>query len=164
MEIGPLKERLKALEEENKKLTEQESALEHQARIQQQEEEPQSLVDVPSEKSQLGKQNSILETKYNQINAEIGTTRINMQRMEAQLKQISANLEEAHRWFKSKFDNLQRELARSREQKGSVDHHEEEEEEEKPVRLPSQACLQRWETKNQLKFISKKYLNELNKL
>nr|XP_060636873.1 coiled-coil domain-containing protein 150 [Anolis sagrei ordinatus] len=75
-------------------------------------------------------------------------------------QQITANLEEAHQWFKSKFDSLQRELAASRQQKSAVEHNYEEE--EKPVRLPSQVCLKRWEMKNHLKFISRKYLNELN--
>ncbi|XP_067326836.1 coiled-coil domain-containing protein 150 isoform X2 [Anolis sagrei] len=75
-------------------------------------------------------------------------------------QQITANLEEAHQWFKSKFDSLQRELATSRQQKSAAEHNFEEE--EKPVRLPSQVCLKRWEMKNHLKFISRKYLNELN--
>ncbi|XP_044287756.1 coiled-coil domain-containing protein 150 isoform X2 [Varanus komodoensis] len=75
-------------------------------------------------------------------------------------EQITANLEEAHHWFKSKFDSLQRELAKNRQQKNPG---AEEEEEERPVKLPSQVCLKRWETKNHLKFISRKYLNELNK-
>ncbi|XP_062825207.1 coiled-coil domain-containing protein 150 isoform X2 [Anolis carolinensis] len=74
-------------------------------------------------------------------------------------QQVTANLEEAHHWFKMKFDSLQRELATSREQKSAVEFNSEE---EKPVRLPSQVCLKRWEAKNNLKFISRKYLNELN--
>ncbi|XP_062972301.1 coiled-coil domain-containing protein 150 [Elgaria multicarinata webbii] len=76
-------------------------------------------------------------------------------------EQITANLEEAHHWFKSKFDSLQRELAKNRKQKNPAEHNCEEE--ESPVNHPSQACLKRWETKNHLKFISRKYLNELNK-
>ncbi|XP_034285745.1 coiled-coil domain-containing protein 150 isoform X1 [Pantherophis guttatus] len=73
-------------------------------------------------------------------------------------QQISANLEEAHHWFKSKFDCLQRELVKNRKPK--LD--EESEEENKPVKIPSQACLKRWETKNHLKLISRKYLTEQN--
>ncbi|XP_061464144.1 coiled-coil domain-containing protein 150 [Rhineura floridana] len=76
-------------------------------------------------------------------------------------EQITANLEEARHWFKSKFDSLQRELAENRQQKNPGEHYCEEE--ERPVKLPTEACLKRWETKNHLKFISRKYLNELNK-
>ncbi|XP_066471588.1 coiled-coil domain-containing protein 150 [Tiliqua scincoides] len=75
-------------------------------------------------------------------------------------EQVSANLEEAHHWFKSKFDSLQQELAKKHPQRIS---HEQDYEEEQPVKLPSQACLKRWETKHHLKFISKKYQDELNK-
>ncbi|XP_053133086.1 coiled-coil domain-containing protein 150 isoform X4 [Hemicordylus capensis] len=75
-------------------------------------------------------------------------------------EQISANLEEAHRWFKSKFENLQHELAKRRPLEIPC---EQDDKEEKPVKLPSQACLKRWETKHHLKFVSKKYLNELKK-
>ncbi|KAM6459775.1 coiled-coil domain-containing protein 150 isoform 1-T3 [Liasis olivaceus] len=73
-------------------------------------------------------------------------------------EQISANLEEAHHWFKSKFDILQRELVKNQKQKLG----EQSEEENMPVKIPSQACLKRWETKNHLKFISRKYLTEQN--
>lgn len=73
---------------------------------------------------------------------------------------VSANLEEAHHWFKSKFDSLQRELAKKQPQRLS---NESDCEEEKPVKLPSQACLKRWETKHHLKFMAKKYQDELNK-
>ncbi|XP_042302217.1 coiled-coil domain-containing protein 150 isoform X1 [Sceloporus undulatus] len=75
-------------------------------------------------------------------------------------EQITANLEEAHHWFKSKFDSLQHELEKNRQQKNAAEPNCEEE--KKPVRLPSQVCLKRWETKNHLKFVSRKYLNELN--
>lgn len=75
-------------------------------------------------------------------------------------EQVSANLEEAHHWFRSQFDSLQHELAKKQPQRTS---HEQDYEEEKPVKLPSQACLKRWETKHHLKFISKKYQDELNK-
>uniref|UniRef100_A0A8D2L330 Coiled-coil domain containing 150 n=1 Tax=Varanus komodoensis TaxID=61221 RepID=A0A8D2L330_VARKO len=41
-------------------------------------------------------------------------------------EQITANLEEAHHWFKSKFDSLQRELAKNRQQKNPGAEEEEE--------------------------------------
>nr|XP_028607784.1 coiled-coil domain-containing protein 150 isoform X3 [Podarcis muralis] len=76
---------------------------------------------------------------------------------------ITANLEEAHHWFKSKFDSLQRELVKNRQKNLGEYFCEEHEKEERPTRLPSQACLKRWETKNHLQFIKRKYLSELNK-
>uniref|UniRef100_A0A8D2Q363 Coiled-coil domain containing 150 n=1 Tax=Varanus komodoensis TaxID=61221 RepID=A0A8D2Q363_VARKO len=67
VEISPLKDVLRVLEKENKKLMEQKAALEHQqTRVQQLEEEVQSLMDVRSENSQLLKLNAALETNYNQ--------------------------------------------------------------------------------------------------
>uniref|UniRef100_A0ACB8FZF2 Uncharacterized protein n=1 Tax=Sphaerodactylus townsendi TaxID=933632 RepID=A0ACB8FZF2_9SAUR len=72
-------------------------------------------------------------------------------------EQITANLEEAHHWFKSKFDSLQRELAKNRQQR--IPGEQGYEEEESPMKLPSQACLKRWETKQHLKFIARKYLS-----
>uniref|UniRef100_A0ABM5ER00 Coiled-coil domain-containing protein 150 isoform X4 n=1 Tax=Pogona vitticeps TaxID=103695 RepID=A0ABM5ER00_9SAUR len=110
-------------------------------------------------RQQLEEECQALEVTVRHLRKCKETTEQKLKEASIESEQISANLEEAHRWFKSKFDNLQRELARNRQQKSSV---EREEEEERPVRLPSQACLKRWETKNQLKFISRKYLNELN--
>ncbi|CAI5762025.1 Uncharacterized protein PODLI_1B028854 [Podarcis lilfordi] len=63
---------------------------------------------------------------------------------------ITANLEEAHHWFKSKFDSLQRELVKNRQKNLGEYFCEEHEKEERPTKLPSQACLKRWETKNHL--------------
>ncbi|XP_053217700.1 coiled-coil domain-containing protein 150 isoform X2 [Podarcis raffonei] len=76
---------------------------------------------------------------------------------------ITANLEEAHHWFKSKFDSLQRELVKNRQKNLGEYFCEEHEKEERPTKIPSQACLKRWETKNHLQFIKRKYLSELNK-
>uniref|UniRef100_A0A8C8VGM3 Coiled-coil domain containing 150 n=1 Tax=Pelusios castaneus TaxID=367368 RepID=A0A8C8VGM3_9SAUR len=79
-------------------------------------------------------------------------------------EQITANLEEAHRWFKSKFDSLQLELVKNKQQKILTESSSGKEmEKEKAVKLPSQASLNRWETKQQLKFISRKYQSELDR-
>ncbi|XP_077175400.1 coiled-coil domain-containing protein 150 isoform X2 [Paroedura picta] len=72
-------------------------------------------------------------------------------------EQITANLEEAHHWFKSKFDSMQRELAKHRQQRRPEEPGYNDE--ERPVKLPSQACLKRWETKQHLKLIARKYLS-----
>uniref|UniRef100_A0A8C4Y3Q4 Coiled-coil domain containing 150 n=1 Tax=Gopherus evgoodei TaxID=1825980 RepID=A0A8C4Y3Q4_9SAUR len=79
-------------------------------------------------------------------------------------EQITANLEEAHHWFKSKFDSLQLELVKNKQQNiPSERNYGKEMEKEKAVKLPSQASLNRWETKQQLKLISRKYQSELDR-
>nr|XP_006117963.1 coiled-coil domain-containing protein 150 isoform X3 [Pelodiscus sinensis]XP_006117964.1 coiled-coil domain-containing protein 150 isoform X3 [Pelodiscus sinensis] len=79
-------------------------------------------------------------------------------------EQITANLEEAHRWFKSKFDSLQLELMKNKQQNiPSEGNYGKEMEKEKTVKLPTQASVNRWETKQQLKFISRKYQAELDR-
>nr|XP_032659478.1 coiled-coil domain-containing protein 150 isoform X10 [Chelonoidis abingdonii] len=79
-------------------------------------------------------------------------------------EQITANLEEAHHWFKSKFDSLQLELMKNKQQNiPSERNYGKEMEKEKAVKLPSQASLNRWETKQQLKLISRKYQSELDR-
>ncbi|KAM9123406.1 coiled-coil domain-containing protein 150 isoform 2-T3 [Pangshura tecta] len=79
-------------------------------------------------------------------------------------EQITANLEEAHHWFKSKFDSLQLELLKNKQQNiPSERNYGKEMEKEKAVKLPSQASLNRWETKQQLQLISRKYQSELDR-
>ncbi|KAM7152994.1 coiled-coil domain-containing protein 150 isoform 2-T2 [Macrochelys suwanniensis] len=79
-------------------------------------------------------------------------------------EQITANLEEAHHWFKSKFDSLQLELVKNKQQNiPSERSYGKEMEKEKAMKLPSQASLNRWETKQQLKLISRKYQSELDR-
>ncbi|XP_015283849.1 PREDICTED: coiled-coil domain-containing protein 150, partial [Gekko japonicus] len=121
LQIGPLKERLSALEEENQKLAEREADLEHylhaqqqveqvlakltndnselayekgklQVKVQQLEQELQPLVDARAESSRLRKLNVALETKYNQVNAELGSFRMSMEKMQAHLKQTQSAL------------------------------------------------------------------------
>ncbi|XP_065269656.1 coiled-coil domain-containing protein 150 [Emys orbicularis] len=77
-------------------------------------------------------------------------------------EQITANLEEAHHWFKSKFDSLQLELVKNKQQNIPSERNYGKEK-EKAVKLPSQASLNRWETKQQLKLISRKYQSELDR-
>ncbi|XP_044287758.1 coiled-coil domain-containing protein 150 isoform X4 [Varanus komodoensis] len=117
------------------------------------------LTSLQSEMQQLAKNQQAMATENRNLVSQLEGERKRRKQLEEEC-QITANLEEAHHWFKSKFDSLQRELAKNRQQKNPG---AEEEEEERPVKLPSQVCLKRWETKNHLKFISRKYLNELNK-
>ncbi|KAM5280152.1 coiled-coil domain-containing protein 150 [Ctenodactylus gundi] len=66
--------------------------------------------------------------------------------MESQ--QITANLEEAHRWFKCRFDGLQLELAKNRLQRlPREDRWQEEEGDPGREALPGQSVLRRWEAR-----------------
>nr|XP_014344292.1 PREDICTED: coiled-coil domain-containing protein 150 [Latimeria chalumnae] len=99
-------------------------------------------------------------------------------------QQITMNLEEAHKWFKSKFDSLQSELTKARlnnrmgEGLTSWENSEEDEPysgdsprrrsrvkqvKERPVKLPSQSSVNRWETKQELKLLSRMYQPESDK-
>uniref|UniRef100_A0A7M4FX67 Coiled-coil domain containing 150 n=1 Tax=Crocodylus porosus TaxID=8502 RepID=A0A7M4FX67_CROPO len=79
-------------------------------------------------------------------------------------EQITANLEEAHRWFKFKFDRLQLEPVKNHQLKiPNENSYGKEAEKEEAMKLPSQASLNRWETKQQLKLIARKYQSELDR-
>ncbi|XP_072468856.1 coiled-coil domain-containing protein 150 isoform X15 [Notamacropus eugenii] len=84
-------------------------------------------------------------------------------------RQITANLEEAHRWFKSKFDGLQLELSKNRlqrlpqQQSWKEDVTFVQDENSRYNMLPAQSALHRWETKQQLRYMSKKYRSEMDR-
>ncbi|XP_072468842.1 coiled-coil domain-containing protein 150 isoform X4 [Notamacropus eugenii] len=84
-------------------------------------------------------------------------------------EQITANLEEAHRWFKSKFDGLQLELSKNRlqrlpqQQSWKEDVTFVQDENSRYNMLPAQSALHRWETKQQLRYMSKKYRSEMDR-
>uniref|UniRef100_A0A8C0VWY3 Coiled-coil domain-containing protein 150 n=1 Tax=Castor canadensis TaxID=51338 RepID=A0A8C0VWY3_CASCN len=72
-------------------------------------------------------------------------------------EQITANLEEAHRWFKCRFDGLQLELTKNRLQRlPREDPWLEEDQDIRHDIMPSQCALHRWETKQ-------KYHSEIEK-
>ncbi|XP_027252689.1 coiled-coil domain-containing protein 150 isoform X8 [Cricetulus griseus] len=73
-------------------------------------------------------------------------------------EQITANLEEAHRWFKCRFDGLQLELTKNRLQRlPREDRWPEENQDRSRDIASSQSVLHRWETKQNLGLMSKKY-------
>ncbi|XP_036603011.1 coiled-coil domain-containing protein 150 [Trichosurus vulpecula] len=83
-------------------------------------------------------------------------------------EQITANLEEAHRWFKSKFDGLQLELSKNRLQRLPQEDSWKEDitfvdGSSKYNRVPAQSALHRWETKQRLRYMSKKYQSEMDR-
>ncbi|XP_069325146.1 coiled-coil domain-containing protein 150 isoform X3 [Eulemur rufifrons] len=79
-------------------------------------------------------------------------------------EQITANLEEAHRWFKCRFDGLQLELTKNRLQRlPREDGWQEEDEDISHNVTSSQSALQRWENKQNLRLMPKKYHSELER-
>ncbi|XP_074071526.1 coiled-coil domain-containing protein 150 isoform X1 [Macrotis lagotis] len=83
-------------------------------------------------------------------------------------EQITANLEEAHRWFKCKFDGLQLELNKNRLQQLPQENRWKEDitfadGNSRYNRVPTQSALHRWESKQQLRYMSKKYQSEMER-
>ncbi|XP_037022914.2 coiled-coil domain-containing protein 150 isoform X2 [Artibeus jamaicensis] len=73
-------------------------------------------------------------------------------------EQITANLEEAHRWFKCRFDGLQLELTKNRLQRLPRENRWREEDQAKRRNVMSnQSVLHRWESKQNLRLVPKKY-------
>ncbi|XP_047629078.1 coiled-coil domain-containing protein 150 isoform X6 [Phacochoerus africanus] len=79
-------------------------------------------------------------------------------------EQITANLEEAHRWFKCRFDGLQLELTKNRLQRlPREDRWLEEDQDKSHDSMSSQSALHRWENKQNLRLVPKKCHSELEK-
>nr|XP_012632421.1 coiled-coil domain-containing protein 150 isoform X4 [Microcebus murinus] len=79
-------------------------------------------------------------------------------------EQITANLEEAHRWFKCRFDGLQLELTKNRLQRlPREDGWQEEDQDIRHNVTSSQSVLQRWEDKQNLRLMPKKCHSELER-
>ncbi|XP_054964893.1 coiled-coil domain-containing protein 150 isoform X5 [Pan paniscus] len=79
-------------------------------------------------------------------------------------EQITANLEEAHRWFKHRFDGLQLELTKNRLQRPSgEDRWQEEDQDVKHDVMSNQSVLHRWEKKQNLRPMPKKYHSEVQR-
>ncbi|XP_032336026.1 LOW QUALITY PROTEIN: coiled-coil domain-containing protein 150 [Camelus ferus] len=79
-------------------------------------------------------------------------------------EQITANLEEAHRWFKCRFDGLQLELTKNRLQRlPREDRWREEDQDKRHDGMSSQSALHRWENKQNLRLVPKKCPSELER-
>ncbi|KAM9123407.1 coiled-coil domain-containing protein 150 isoform 3-T4 [Pangshura tecta] len=128
LEMGAMRSTLQKLEKENKRLMDRLVGLEHQqTKVQQLEEELQPLADAHSENSHLRKLNTALETKYTQVNVELGSVKINMQRMEAQLKQAQTTLEQKEEEFSIAIKSRDEALRESQKIKGHMEAMEERE-------------------------------------
>ncbi|KAL4840905.1 hypothetical protein H8958_013350, partial [Nasalis larvatus] len=79
-------------------------------------------------------------------------------------EQITANLEEAHRWFKHRFDGLQLELTKNRLQRpAGEDRWQEKDQDVKHDVMSNQSVLHRWEKKQNLRPMPKKYHSEVQR-
>ncbi|XP_039700239.1 coiled-coil domain-containing protein 150 isoform X1 [Pteropus medius] len=80
-------------------------------------------------------------------------------------EQITANLEEAHRWFKCRFDGLQLELTKNRLQRLPRENtwREEDQEDKRHDVMPNQSVLHRWESKQNIRLAPKKYHADLER-
>ncbi|ELK27732.1 Coiled-coil domain-containing protein 150, partial [Myotis davidii] len=79
-------------------------------------------------------------------------------------EQITANLEEAHRWFKCRFDGLQLELTKNRLQRLPQESRcWEEDQDQRHDAISTQSILHRWENKQNLRLMPKKYHPELER-
>ncbi|XP_078236260.1 coiled-coil domain-containing protein 150 isoform X6 [Pogona vitticeps] len=114
LEVGSLKETLKGLEEENKKLTEQEAALERQ--------QVKQVLSEMTDKTELANNKGKL-----QVNAELGSTRINMQRMEAQLRQAQSVLAHTEEEFSATVKTQDEAVRENQKLKGQISATEERE-------------------------------------
>ncbi|XP_043558127.1 coiled-coil domain-containing protein 150 isoform X1 [Chiloscyllium plagiosum] len=130
-----------------------------------------------------------LRSKCQTLEAKVRSLQICKEVTEQKLKeaglesqQVSANLEEAHQWFKSKFDSLQIELLKMREMdlskeelcdrdnlmKTGTEMFSRSRQRAKDMKvttfkIPSPSSLSRWETKQELKFLSRKYSADMPK-
>ncbi|XP_023073735.1 coiled-coil domain-containing protein 150 isoform X2 [Piliocolobus tephrosceles] len=86
------------------------------------------------------------------------TTENKLKEASVESEQITANLEEAHRWFKHRFDGLQLELTKNRLQRPSgEDRWQEKDQDVKHDVMSNQSVLHRWEKKQNLRPMPKKY-------
>ncbi|XP_048664184.1 coiled-coil domain-containing protein 150 isoform X8 [Marmota marmota marmota] len=78
-------------------------------------------------------------------------------------EQITANLQEAHRWFQCKFDGLQLELTKNRLQRLPREDIWLEEDQDTRHDFSNQSALHRWEAKQNLGFMPKKCHSEVER-
>eukprot|EP00069_Balaena_mysticetus_P004426 bmy_04449T0 len=76
-------------------------------------------------------------------------------------EQVSANLEEAQRWFKCRLDGLQLELTKNRLKR--EDRWREEDQDKRHNGISNQSALHRWENKQNLRLVPKKCHSELKR-
>uniref|UniRef100_A0A8D2AK93 Coiled-coil domain containing 150 n=1 Tax=Sciurus vulgaris TaxID=55149 RepID=A0A8D2AK93_SCIVU len=78
-------------------------------------------------------------------------------------EQITANLQEAHRWFQCKFDGLQLELTKNRLQRLPREDRWLEGDQDIRHDISNQSALHRWEAKQNLGFMPKKCHSEVER-
>ncbi|XP_019491139.1 PREDICTED: coiled-coil domain-containing protein 150 isoform X1 [Hipposideros armiger] len=92
------------------------------------------------------------------------TTENKLKEASVESEQITANLEEAHRWFKCRFDGLQLELTKNRLQRLPRENRWRGEDQDKRQDIMSkESVLHRWESKQNLRIVPKKCRSELER-
>ncbi|XP_059134359.1 coiled-coil domain-containing protein 150 isoform X3 [Peromyscus eremicus] len=105
-----------------------------------------------------------LEVTIRQLKRCKEATENKLKEASVESEQITANLEEAHRWFKCRFDGLQLELTKNRLQRLPREDKWPEENQDKQFDIASsQSILHRWETKQNLGLMPKKYHSDTEK-
>ncbi|XP_037066308.1 coiled-coil domain-containing protein 150 isoform X2 [Peromyscus leucopus] len=105
-----------------------------------------------------------LEVTIRQLKRCKEATENKLKEASVESEQITANLEEAHRWFKCRFDGLQLELTKNRLQRLPREDKWPEENQDKRLDISSsQSILHRWETKQNLGLMPKKYYSDTEK-
>nr|XP_042116308.1 coiled-coil domain-containing protein 150 isoform X4 [Peromyscus maniculatus bairdii] len=105
-----------------------------------------------------------LEATIRQLKRCKEATENKLKEASVESEQITANLEEAHRWFKCRFDGLQLELTKNRLQRLPREDKWPEENQDKRLDISSsQSILHRWETKQNLGLMPKKYYSDTEK-
>ncbi|XP_038671962.1 coiled-coil domain-containing protein 150-like isoform X1 [Scyliorhinus canicula] len=165
------------------------------------QEELQNVAKSQHEATSLHKQQELLLKKEHKLSQELRSkcqtlemkvkslqtckevTEQKLKEASLESQQVRANLEEAHQWFKSKFDSLQAELIKMRgmdaskeklcdgdnlmktgtEEICSRSRQRAKDLKVTAVKIHSQSSLSRWETKQELKLLSRKYHADMPK-
>nr|XP_033815417.1 coiled-coil domain-containing protein 150 isoform X4 [Geotrypetes seraphini] len=136
-------------------------------------------MELVKEEYQKKNYEQILEDKVRQLKKLKEAMEYKLKAASKESEQISVNLEEAHCLFKTKFDNLQQELMKNQKwnkcekcgggirveerMKAALREGTKDSINEKLMKLPSHSLLNHWETKQELKLISRTYLGDLDR-
>nr|XP_033815418.1 coiled-coil domain-containing protein 150 isoform X5 [Geotrypetes seraphini] len=149
-----------------------------EAELESKEQESQLQVEK-RQRLELENKCQILEDKVRQLKKLKEAMEYKLKAASKESEQISVNLEEAHCLFKTKFDNLQQELMKNQKwnkcekcgggirveerMKAALREGTKDSINEKLMKLPSHSLLNHWETKQELKLISRTYLGDLDR-
>ncbi|XP_053566311.1 coiled-coil domain-containing protein 150 [Bombina bombina] len=101
-----------------------------------------------------------LEKQMKELQEQKEITEQKLREASVESEQISLSLEEAHNWFHSRFNELQLEIMKNRQGSSTVSP-DRSTEEIIPRKLPPQSTVNLWETKQELKLISRNLLPDV---